>query len=575
MKISKLVGERTKEVPAGVLSKSHEYLLRGGYIKQMCNGIFTFLPPAQRVEQKITNIIRDEMNKIEGQEVLFPVMMPRELWDESGRYSSIGNEMFRLKDRAGHDMVLGMTHEEAAVHLVKNTIRSYDQLPFMIYQFQTKLRDEPRARAGLIRVREFTMKDAYSFHMTKEDLAVYYEKCKQAYFNIYRRIGIHNKNVVCVEGDSGMMGGKISHEFMLITDIGEDSLVVCDECGYSANNEVADAVLDKYESMETELKKVNTGDNKTIEEVCKMLQIEPHNTCKAVCYYLSKSKRFVVAFVRGDLEVNEVKLRNVLQEEVVPVSASECPELVPGYIGPKQFSENVVTVYDISLKGEKNLVVGANEEPYHYSGFSFDRNINVEYHDISKVKEGQVCAHCGKGHVKLVRGVEIGNIFQLDTKYTKSMNMTVHDKDGNEVNPIMGCYGIGVGRNLACIIEDNHDDRGIIWPVNVAPWHVYIAPLRLDNEEVKLAAENLYADLNEEGFETLYDDRNVSAGVKFADSDLMGIPVRVVVSPRSLENGEVEIKIRRSGESLMCKKECVLDKIKEIIADLKKEEELY
>ena len=564
MKISKLVGERTKEVPSGVIAKSHEYLLRAGYIKQVCNGVFSLLPPALRVQKKLEKIIREEMDKIGGQEVLFPVLMPKELWEESGRYSSIGSEMFRLKDRADHDMVLGMTHEEASVHMVRNTIKSYDQLPFMIYQIQTKLRDEPRARAGLIRVREFIMKDAYSFHTNKEDLDNYYEIVKQAYFNIYKRMGM--KNVVSVKSDSGMMGGKIADEFMLITDIGEDSLVVCDNCDYSANMEVAEAILDTYESKEEPTELINTGENKTIEDVCNLLKIEPNQTCKAVCYYLSKSKKYVIAFIRGDLEVNEIKLRNLLKEEVVAISIDH-PKIVAGYIGPKDFNEeDIISLYDISLKGAKNLVVGANAEPFHIAHFSFERDYIPEtFVDISKVKEGQKCKKCGCGHVKIVRGIEIGNIFQLGNKYTSSMHMTVHDSNGEEINPIMGCYGIGIGRCLASIVEESSDEKGIIWPIAVAPWQIYLCPLRLDDENVAKTTEEINKLLEESCYEVLFDDRNVSAGSKFADSELMGIPIRIVVSPRSLQNNEVEITLRKTGEKIMCEKGELIKKLEELV----------
>ncbi len=567
MKLSKMVGERTKETPAGVISKSHEYLLRAGYIKQVCNGVFSLFTPALRVQTKIINIIREEMNKIGGQEVLFPVLMPRELWDESGRYSSIGNEMFRLKDRSDHDMVLGMTHEEAALHLVKNTIKSYDQLPFMIYQIQTKLRDEPRARAGLIRVREFIMKDAYSFHTSKEDLEEYYKIVKESYFKIYKKMGM--KNVVSVKSDSGMMGGKIADEFMLITDIGEDSLAVCDNCDYSANVEVGESILDRYPSEERPTELVNTGNSQTIEDICKLFDIKPYQTCKAVCYYLAKSKKYVIAFIRGDLEVNEIKLRNILKEEVVPISIDH-PKIIAGYIGPKDFKEDdIITIYDISLKDEKCLVVGANAKPYHIKNFSFKRDfIPEKFENISKVKEGQHCTKCGKGSLKIVRGIEIGNIFQLGTKYTESMKMTIHDENGKEINPIMGCYGIGVGRCLASIVEENCDEKGIIWPYNVAPWHIYLCPLRLDDEKVLKVTEELYNKLQNSGYEVIYDDRNVSAGNKFADSELMGIPIRIVISPRSLENNSVEITIRKTGEKIFC--ELSYDKILEELCKIVK-----
>lgn len=567
MRLSKLIGERLKEVPAGVVAKSHEYLIRAGYIKQVSNGIYSLLPPAMRVQKKITQIIREEMDKVDGQEVLFPVMMPRELWDESGRYSSIGNEMFRLKDRTGHDMVLGMTHEEASIHMAKNTAKSYEQLPFMIYQIQTKLRDEPRARAGLIRVREFTMKDGYSFHETQNDLDEYYSKMYDAYVSTFKRIGM--KNFITVESDSGMMGGKKSHEFMLITDIGEDSLVVCENGDYSANAEIADSVLPKFESKMQEQKEVDTGNNQTIEEVCAFMNIKPHQTCKAVVYYGTTSKKHYLVFIRGDLQLNEVKLRNFAKEEIVPTDDLSEINLVKGYIGPTEFNQNnLVVLYDVSLKGENNLVVGANKEKIHISGFSFERDIkNIDFVDLYQVQQGHLCAKCG-GVLNIVRGVEIGQIFQLGTRYSKTMNMTIHTKDGSEINPIMGCYGIGVGRSLACVAEEGLDEKGLIWPINIAPWQVYLAPIKYEDEKIMQESEFLYKHLTNKGFEVLFDDRKVSPGVKFAESELMGIPVRLVVSPRNLENNELEIVVRKTGEKHLVAKDLVAEKLFEIINTL-------
>ena len=567
MRLSKLIGERLKEVPAGVVAKSHEYLIRAGYIKQVSNGIYSLLPPAMRVQKKIQQIIREEMDKVDGQEVLFPVMMPKELWEESGRYTSIGNEMFRLKDRSGHDMVLGMTHEEAAVHMAKNTAKSYEQLPFMIYQIQTKLRDEPRARAGLIRVREFTMKDAYSFHETQEDLNEYYEKMYAAYVNTFTRIGM--KNFITVESDSGMMGGKKSHEFMLITDIGEDSLAVCEHGDYNANSEIADSVLPRYESVESALTEVNTGDKQTIEEVSEFLSVKPYQTCKAVVYYGTTNKKYYLVFIRGDLQLNEVKLRNLVKEEVVAIDDLSEVNLVKGYIGPTNFNqENLVVLYDISLQGEKNLVVGGNKNHIHYTGFSFDRDIkNIAFHDLYQVQEGHLCPRCG-GKLNLVRGVEIGQIFQLGTKYTTSMNMTIHTKDGQDMNPIMGCYGIGVGRSLACLAEEGLDEKGLIWPMSVAPWQIYLAPIKMEDDIIKAESDKLYTMLTNQGFEVLYDDRKASPGVKFAESELMGIPVRIVVSPRNLENNSYELAVRKTGEKIIIEKQDILTKLQEIISSL-------
>ncbi len=549
MRISHLVSERTKDVPQGANVKSHILLVRAGYIKQVSNGIYTLLPPAQRVSQKIQKIIREEMDNIGGQEVLFPVVMPREMWDKSGRYSSIGAEMLRFKDRTGRDMLLGMTHEEAAVHACQNIIKSYDQLPFMIYQIQTKYRDEARPRAGLIRVKEFTMKDGYSFHTSAEDLEKYYNEVYEAYNRIYTRIGM--KNFISVKSDNGAMGGSYAHEFMLLTDIGEDSIVICPSCNARANMEVAVSKYDMPKFEDAPLKEVYTGKAKSIEEVCNFLKIQPNQTMKAVCYaVVGDNKKTVVAFVRGDKEVNEAKLKNVVGGEIVVKDLADT-ELVKGNIGAVGLKgDNLQIVFDKSLEGLCGLVTGANKEEYHLTGVNMTRDFaGVEYFDIVKVNEGELCPHCGKP-LTIKRGIEIGNIFNLDTKYTKSMGMTVAMPDGSLINPIMGCYGIGVGRSLASVAEESADEKGLNWPMAIAPWQVYLCPLRNDDEIVANKAEELYKTLSSK-FEVIYDDRKVSAGVKLTDSELMGIPVRVVISPRSLANNEAEITIRATGEKIM------------------------
>ena len=561
MKISKLVGERTKDVSAQITAKSQIMLTRAGYIKLVSNGIYTLTMPAQRVSKKIQNIIREEMDKLEGQEVLFPVVMPREMWDASGRYSSIGAEMVRFKDRANHDMLLGMTHEEACVHLCNNFVRSYDQLPCMVYQLQTKFRDEARPRAGLIRVREFTMKDAYSFHSSQEDLEEYYNRVYDAYNTIYKRMGM--KDFVAIKSDSGMMGGKVAHEFQLLTDIGEDSIVICDKCGSKTNMEVAVCAMEETANTESEreLEEVFTGDAKSIDEVCEYLKVSAKQTCKAVCYaVVGNSEKTVVAFIRGDKEVNEVKLKNLLGLDIAAKDLSTT-NLVAGNIGCLNLSlDNCIVVYDRSLENAVNLVTGANKEEYHYIGFCPKRDIkDIEFADIAKVEDGDVCPICG-GKLKIRRGIEIGNIFQLGTKYTSTMGMTVAMPDGTNIHPIMGCYGIGVGRCMAAIAEESADEKGLVWPMSIAPWHVYLCPLKLEDETVKETTQKLYSDFENCGIECLYDDRtNVSAGVKFADSELMGVPLRVVVSPRGLANGELEISVRATGEKIMVKKENVLE----------------
>ncbi len=564
MRISKLVGERLKDSASGTNVKSHNFLLRAGYLKQVCNGIYSLMPPAQLVNLKIQNIIREEMNKVGGQEVLMPVVMPKEMWEKSGRYYSIGQEMVRFKDRNDHDMLLGMTHEEAAVHLCSNTIKSYDQLPYMIYQIQTKFRDEARPRAGLIRVKEFTMKDAYSFHYDKEELKDYYQKVYESYNRIFKRIGM--KNFIAVKSDTGMMGGEVAHEFMLLTDIGEDSIVICPHCDYKANMEVATSIDQKPTFDDTQLQEVFTGDAKTIDEVCHLLKIQSNQTIKAVCYAIvGDDTNTVVIFIRGDKEVNEAKLKRVVGKEVAVKDLAETG-FVKGNIGCINLNiPNTKIIYDTSLKGLCGMVTGANKEGYHISGVNLSRDLpNIEYFDVSKVNEGECCPICGKP-LTIKKGIEIGNIFQLGTKYTKSMDMTITMPDGSLVNPLMACYGIGAGRALASVAEESCDDKGLVWPMSITPWQVYFCPLRMDDENVKATAEKLNDQLTQK-FEVLYDDRNISAGIKLTDSEIMGIPLRVVISPRSLQNGQAEITIRKSGEKIMIELDKLEEKLKLLIA---------
>ena len=570
MLLSKLVGERVKEAPADVTILSHALLARAGYIKPVANGIFSLTSPAQLMAKNIEDIIRDEMNKIDGQEVKFPVVMPRELWEQSGRYSSIGSEMVRFKDRSGKDMLLGMTHEEAAVHLAKNTVSSYNQLPFMIYQIQTKFRDEPRCRGGLIRVREFTMKDAYSFHMTQEDLEKHYYKEYDAYNNIFRRIGL--KKFIAVKSDSGMMGGSIAHEFMLLTEVGEDTLVLCDECGYKSNMEVATGVRPEVDfGADAEKEEVFTGDAKDIAEVSEFLKVQPYQTIKAVVYAVKGEKTVVVAFIRGDLEVNEAKLKKAIMKNIVPWEADEESGLVAGNIGPIGLDlKDGIVVFDKSLEGAHNMV---KKPLYHVKGVNVARDIKPEsFVDIAKVKAGDKCPVCGKP-LHLENGIEIGNIFQLGTKYTKSMGMTVLNEKGEAVNPIMGCYGIGVGRAIAAIAQESNDKAGLILPITVAPYKVHICPLRIDDQNVREKAFALYDALMKKGVNVLLDDReNVSNGVKFADADLMGMPIRVVVSPRGLQNDEIEVTDRATLSADKVKYEDALSYIDAMMA--RKYEEL-
>ncbi len=570
MKLDKLVGDRFKEKPADCVIDSHALMLRGGYMKSVANGIYSSYLPLRRITRKIEKIIREEMDAIDGQEVQFPVVMPASLWQESGRYESVGSELLRFTDRNGGAYVLGMTHEEAAVHLVREYGQTYQKYPFMIYQIQTKFRDEGRPRAGLIRVREFTMKDAYSFHTSQADLEQYYDRCHKAYERIFARAGI--PEVISVASDSGMMGGSISHEFMLLTPVGEDSIVICNECDYRANMEAAECIVhNDRDEVSEELRLVHTPDIHTIEDVCNFLHSPKEKSCKAVVYQKKADDSFVVLFIRGDLDVNETKLTNYLGAEVYPAVITEECGLHAGYTGPVNLKVNApyVVLYDRSLQGANNLSCGGNQEEYHYVGLDMTRDLpNAEYHDFAKVVEGGVCPHCGKHSVTISRGIEVGNIFQLGTKYTKAMNMTYLDSEGKTQNPIMGCYGIGVGRLAASVCEAHHDAYGPIWPMSIAPWQVHICAMRADNAEVRAFADSLYDTLQKAGVEVMYDDRSVSAGVMFSDADLLGVPVRVIASPRNLKDGCCEIVTRDKSISMKVPCEEAAEKVRELVAEL-------
>ena len=570
MKLEKLVGDRFKQRPSDCQIDSHALMVRGGYIKYVANGIYSNFMPLKRITRKIEQIIREEMDAIDGQEVMFPVVMPASLWQESGRYESIGSELLRFNDRNKQPMVLGMTHEEAAVQLVREYANSYTKYPFMIYQIQTKFRDEARPRGGLIRVREFTMKDAYSFHTSQEDLEQYSDRCHKAYERIYARCGV--PEVISVASDSGMMGGSISHEFMLLTPVGEDSIAICKHCGYRANMEAAESIItNPRDEVSEPLTEVHTPDIHTIEDICAFLKTPTEKSCKAVVYQRNHDDSFVVLFIRGDLDVNETKLTNYLGCDIHPAVITEECGLNAGYIGPVGLNVNggATVLYDKSLENTNNLSCGANKEEYHFTGLDIARDIGeVEYHDFAKIIEGGVCPECGEKAITISRGIEVGNIFQLGTKYTKTMGMTYLDKDGKEQTPIMGCYGIGVGRLAASVCEAHHDEYGPIWPMAIAPWQVHLCAVRSDDEAVRTAADKLYNDLQAAGGEGIYDDRNVRAGVMFSDADLLGVPLRVVVSPRNLEEGVFELSSRDKSISEKLVPENAVARLKELIEQM-------
>ncbi len=552
MRMSQMLGRRIKEDPKDAKTVSHKFLVRGGYIRPVSAGIYSLLPPAKRINAKIEAIVREEMNAVGGQEVLMPVVLPAELWEESGRYESVGEELLRFKDRNDKAMLLGMTHEEAVVHLVRSEISSYKQLPVMVYQIQTKYRDEARPRAGLIRVREFTMKDAYSFHTSQESLDEYYAQVHAAYERIYRRVGL--RNVVSIASDSGMMGGKISHEFMSIADCGEDTLFLSpDGVSYKANREVAVSGLKFEKNAEAlPLEKVHTPGAKTIEEVAAFLGVKAENTAKAV-FYADPEGNLVFAVVRGDFEVNESKLKKLLGiSELVFANDEQIRKAgaVPGYASPLGMDpKKVKIVFDPSAAESPNLVVGANEADYHYRNFNYGRDLDgALVSDIVCVREGDPCPVTGLP-LQLKRGIEVGNIFQLGTKYSAPMNCNYLDKDGKSQPMIMGCYGIGIGRTMASVVEDSHDDYGPIWPISIAPYHVEICALTPDKGSVRDAAEQLYQKLQNDSVEVLYDDRGEKAGSMFSDADLLGIPFRAVLSPKTLEKGCIEFKRRSSRDA--------------------------
>lgn len=563
MRQSKLISKKHKEKPAEAQLISHIYLLRGGYVRPVSNGIYSLLPPAWRIQSKIEAIIRDEMNKIDGQEVKMPVVLPRELWEESGRWGTVENELLRFKDRSNHDMLLAMTHEEAVTALARTEVISYKEYPFMLYQIHTKFRDEARSRGGLIRTREFTMKDAYSFHTSEADMDAYYNRCAAAYHAIFRRCGV--PQVVSIQSDSGMMGGKVAHEYQLLTDAGEDRVIVCDHCQTYANAEVATAAYPAEREDLLPLTEIATPGAKTIEDLTRFTGAPATKMAKMV-FYTTEKGQTVAVIIRGDLEVNECKLAKILKclfnfasdDEVYSVGA------VPGFANGMGLTCPVYA--DTSVANGFNLICGANKEGYHLKNFNLSRDVpGAIVVDIATARGGDTCPTCG-GKLRLSRGIEVGNIFKLGKKYTESMHMTYTDEKGQDQTPVMACYGIGVGRLLAAVIEARHDEYGPIWPMSIAPWQVQLNVMGLTNPDIARTAETLYADLERAGVEVLYDDRGLSAGVQFAEADLTGIPLRIIVAPRAFASGQVEYKIRGTDEKGLIAIADVVDFVKRRIA---------
>ncbi|OGO34311.1 MAG: proline--tRNA ligase, partial [Chloroflexi bacterium RBG_16_54_18] len=534
---------------------SHRLLTRAGFIRPLASGIFSYLPLARRTLTKIENILREEIDAIGGQEITMPVVHPAELWQESGRWYKVGAEMGRFKDRSGRDLVLAMTHEEVVVDLVRQEIHSYRQLPALIYHIQTKWRDEPRPRAGLIRVREFTMKDSYSLDADWEGLDHQYRAHYQAYFNIFHRCGIP---VMGVKADVGIMGGSLAHEFMYLSPIGEDVLLICDNCGYAANRQIARFLKPVLgEEPLAPVEKVATPQVKTIEALAQFLEIPKVKTAKAVFLVATlvegqeRTDRLVFAVVRGDMEVNETKLAQAIKSrELRPAREDEIAAVgaIPGYASPIGLHD-VLVVVDETIPASPNLVAGANEAGFHLRNVNYGRDYQAQIvADITAADEGSLCPDCGSP-MRAVRGVEVGNIFKLGTFYSEAMGAYFLDQQSQSKPVVMGSYGIGSGRLLACIAEEHHDERGLIWPVTVAPYDVHlIALFRQAGDEPLRVAEEIYTSLQQAGIEVLFDDREESPGVKFNDADLIGLPIRLTVSDRSLKSGGVEFKRRDRHE---------------------------
>ncbi len=548
MRLSELFFTTLREAPNDMEMPSARLLVRAGYIRQLSSGIFTLLPLGFRVAQKIEQVIREEIDGIGGQEMSMPVVHPGDLWRETGRYDSTGPALVRFKDRAGRDMVLAMTHEEVVTDLLRDIVQSYRQLPMIVYHFQTKFRDEPRARGGLIRVREFVMKDSYSCDLDEAGLDRSYELHHGAYSRIFERIGLET---IAVGADVGMMGGSLAHEFMALNPLGEDTLVLCDNCDYASNQQIANVRKpDPLTETHQPLEEVDTPGTNTIATLAALLGVGAERTAKAA-FFADQRGRLITAIVRGDFEVNETKLVNATgATELRPARPEEITAagMVPGYASPIGAHDTLVVVDDL-VAASTNLVAGANREGVHY------RNVNVprDYTpgvvtDITSARAGDACPNCGSP-LRLANGIEVGNIFKLGTRYTEALGATYLGEDGERHPIVMGSYGIGIGRSLACVVEAHHDDKGIVWPEAVAPYAAHIVAIGgARDASVTDAADGLHQRLTDAGVEVLYDDRDESPGVKFTDAELLGMPLLITVSPRSLAAGGAEVTVRATAE---------------------------
>ena len=573
MRMSHLFSQTLRQAPSDSEVASHQLLVRAGFIRQLGAGIFSYLPLAYRSLTRIMNIMREEINAIGGQEICMPVVQPADIWKESGRYQQIGSEMGRLKDKNGHDMILAMTHEEVVGDLARGLVRSYRQMPALVYQIQTKWRDDPRPRAGLIRVREFHMLDSYSLDADWEGLDRQYQAHFEAYFRIFKRCGLP---VCAVMADTGMMGGKMAHEYMYLNEIGEDSLLFCDACGHSANRQVAKTQKPKPNQEEMlPLKKVATPECSTIADLADFLKVPASKTAKAVFLvaevqneFGETAQEFLFCVVRGDMEVNETKVANLVRaKELRPATDEEILRTgaVPGYASPLGL-KNVRVIVDDLIPVSSNLVSGANEKGFHLLNVNYGRDFQAtQVADITSAGAGDACEKCGQPY-RLSRGVEVGNIFKLGTRYSDALGCTFTDENGESRPIIMGSYGIGVGRLLACVAEEHHDEKGLVWPVSVAPYPLHVVVLPGKTMDVTPALEQLEKALAQAGLEALVDDRPDSAGIKFNDADLIGLPLRVTISERGLKSASVELKKRNGGEAWMVALEDVVSEIQKTLA---------
>ncbi|EJS2840899.1 TPA: proline--tRNA ligase [Listeria monocytogenes] len=556
-----------KEVPADAEVKSHQLLLRAGFIRQTASGIYSYLPLATLMLRKIETIIREELEAIGAAELLMPALQPAELWQESGRWNDYGPELMRLKDRASRDFALGPTHEEVITALLRDEVKSYKRLPLTLYQIQTKFRDEKRPRFGLLRGREFIMKDAYSFHATSESLDEVYNLMHQAYSNIFTRCGLEFRSVIA---DSGSIGGNESKEFMALSDIGEDTIAYSDASDYAANTEMAPVLYmeKKSHELEKDLEKVATPDQKSITDIVEFLEVPIEKTMKSMLYQVDDE--VIMVLVRGDHEVNDIKIKNALDatnvELVDPAVAVELLGANFGSLGPINVPENMRVFADNAVKDIVNAVVGANEDGFHYINVNPDRDFSVtSYFDLRMIQVGDLSPD-GQGVIKFAEGIEVGHIFKLGTKYSEAMNATILDENGRVQPIIMGCYGIGVSRILSAIAEQSNDENGFVWDKQISPFDLHLIPVNMKSEEQVAFAETLYTSLQDAGFSVLIDDRAERAGVKFADADLIGLPIRITVGKKAAE-GVVEVKIRKTGEMIEVRQDELLNTLPILFGD--------